>query len=165
MAPAQRAGAEPLLGPEAQLQQAMDLAYRYLGKRDRTEAEVRGHLAANEVGKASIDDAVDALVLQNYVDDARYARVFAEDRRNLDAWGSERIERRLRTLGVDAEHIAAAVNDREASDELEAAIALLRRRFAGAPDNARERERALGLLVRRGYDLDLAHDAVRALAR
>ena len=39
----------------------------------------------------------------------------------------------------------------------------------GAPDQAagegrlRQRERALGLLVRRGYELELAYDAVRAL--
>ena len=39
-----------------------------------------------------------------YVDDARYAQRFAEDRRRLDAWGSERIERRLRELGVEHEH-------------------------------------------------------------
>jgi hypothetical protein len=32
-------------------------------------------------------------------------------------------------------------------------------------DTKRERERALGLLVRRGYSLELAYDAVRAAER
>jgi regulatory protein len=44
---------------------------------------------------------------------------------------------------------------------MEAALALLRRRFPAAPDTARERDRALGMLVRKGYELDLAHDALR----
>ena len=39
---------------------------------------------------------------QGYLDDARFAQRFAEDRRTLDAWGAERIERRLRDAGVAA---------------------------------------------------------------
>jgi regulatory protein len=34
-----------------------------------------------------------------------------------------------------------------------------------APRTDRERERALGLLARRGYELELAYDAVRAFER
>ena len=40
-----------------------------------------------------------ALLEGSYLDDAAFARRFAEDRRNLDGWGSERIERRLAELG------------------------------------------------------------------
>jgi hypothetical protein len=48
--------------------------------------------------------------------------------------------------------------------QLERAIALLRGRgIACASD--RERDRALGLLVRRGYPLELAYEAVRAVER
>ena len=84
----------------------------------------------------------------------------------LDRWGSERIERRLRALGLGREHVAAALGaaeDREG--ELDAALAVLRRRFAAPPETDRERDRALGLLVRKGYELELAYDAVRALGR
>ena len=95
-----------------------------------------------------------------YVDDAGFARRFAEDRRNLDGWGAERIERRLRELGVDRQHIAAALAAGE-HDELAAATALLARRFPVPPDTPRDLERALGFLVRKGYDLELAHDALR----
>lgn len=155
-----------VLGEEVRRQRALDLGYRYLGKRDRTQAEVRRHLEARELDKASIDDAIEALVRQGYLDDARYARMFAEDRRRLDDWGPERIERRLLALGVDGEHVSAALADRDGAGDLDAAVALLRRRLGDAtPENERERERALRMLVRKGYDLELAYDAVRALAR
>ena len=157
---------EPGLSAEARLQRALELGYRYLAKRDRTQAEVRGHLAGKELDEASIDEAVATLVRQNYVDDARYARVFAEDRHKLDDWGPERIERRLLALGVEPGLVAEALSDRDAAGELEAALALLRRRLGDAiPASERERERALGMLVRKGYDLELAYDAVRALER
>ncbi|HEY1540541.1 MAG TPA: RecX family transcriptional regulator [Solirubrobacteraceae bacterium] len=157
---------EPVLGPEARLQRALDLAYRYLGKRDRTEAEVRRRLESKEIDDGSIEGAVEALVRQGYVDDERYARAFAEDRRKLDDWGPERIERKLLGLGIEPDLVAQALCDRDAAGELEAAVALLHRRLGAAiPATERERERALGILVRKGYDLDLAYDAVREFAR
>ena len=43
--------------PGARLQRAMDLAYRYLGHRARTVAEVRRHLEAKRCEPAAIDGA------------------------------------------------------------------------------------------------------------
>ncbi len=147
-------------------ERALELAFRHLGRRDRTEAELRQHLAAKDVGEAETDVAIAELARMGYLDDARYARTFAEDRRNLDGWGNERIERRLLTLGVDPEHIEAALGDRDGAGQLEAALELLQRRFRDAvPASERERERALGMLVRKGYELELAYDAVRAFER
>ena len=40
-----------------------------------------------------------------YSDDARYARVFTQDKRALEAWGNERIARALRERGVERELI------------------------------------------------------------
>jgi regulatory protein len=106
------------------------------------------------------EEVLDELRDGGYVDDAGFARRFAEDRRRLDDWGAERIERRLAALGVAREHIAAAVGD-AGHDDLEAAVALLARRFPVPPATPRERDRALGHLLRKGYGLELAHDALR----
>jgi regulatory protein len=150
-----------VLDPEDRLQRARDLAWRALNQRDRTVAELARALAAKRVDPASIDVVLGELLEQGYLDDARYAHRFADDRRRLDGWGAERIERRLRALGVDAELIAAALADQGPEEELEAALALLRRRFPDPPAGPRELERALGMLVRKGYELELARDALR----
>jgi regulatory protein len=147
------------------LQHALDLAYRYLGRRDRTVAEMRRHLEGKRVGPDTIDATVAELHEQGYLDDARFAQRFAEDRRTLDAWGAERIERKLREAGVPTEHIEAALGTQTADEAREAAIDLLRRRLPEPPRDDRGRERALGLLVRRGYDLEMAYEAVRAFER
>ena len=140
---------------------AVDLAFRFLTRRDRTVAEVRSRLAERGVGEEAIEHAVAELAATGYLDDARYAERFVEDRVNLDGWGSERIERRLVELGVAREHISAALRGRDFGTELDAALALLRRRWREPPADARDRERALGFLVRKGYDLELAYDAIR----
>jgi len=147
--------------PEARLQHAREVAWRSLNRRDRTEAELRVALAGKRVAPGEIELVVAELRDGGYVDDAAYAQRFAEDRRRLDAWGSDRIERRLLALGVDREHIAAALEAAGGPSELEAAVALLERRFPVVPETLRDRDRALGMLVRKGYGLELAHDALR----
>ena len=151
--------------PRARLQDALDLAYRHLGRRDRTVAEVRRYLGTKRIDPAEIDAAVAELTRQGYLDDARYARRFAEDRRTLDGWGAERIERRLLADGLHPETAAQALADEEPGDELARAVSVLRRRLFVPPHDDRARERALAHLVRRGYALDLAYDAVRAFER
>ena len=151
--------------PAVRLQHALDLSYRYLGHRDRTVAEVRRHLEAKRVEPDTIEAAIAELLEQGYLDDARYAVRFVEDRRTLDDWGSERIERKLLAVGVAPEHVAAALHAHDGHDELEAAVALLRRRFGVPPESDRDKERALGVLVRKGYELELAYDALRAFGR
>jgi regulatory protein len=147
--------------PEVRLQHGRDLAWRALNRRDHTVAEIARVLARKRVEPAVIDTVVGELCEQGYLDDERFAERFAEDRRRLDGWGAERIERKLATLGVDRELIAAAVGGQGADEELQAAVALLQRRFPDPPATPRDCERALGMLIRKGYELELAHDAIR----
>ena len=149
---------------EDTLELALQRAYRFLGHRDRTVAEMRKHLLAKGFDDDAAHAAVTELLEQGYLDDARFAQRFAEDRRRLDAWGTDRIEQRLLALGVPREHVGPALAE-GAEDELGAAVAVLRRRFPDPPETDRDRDRALGLLVRKGYALELAYDAVRALGR
>jgi regulatory protein len=147
--------------PEVRLQHAREVAWTALNRRDHTVAELARILTRKRVEPAVIDSVVGELCEQGYVDDERFAQRFADDRRRLDGWGAERIEQRLRALGMDAELIAAAVSSQDPETELEAAVALLRRRFPEPPATPRDCERALGMLVRKGYELELAHDAIR----
>ncbi len=119
------------------------------------------HPAAKRVEPSAIEAVVSELCEQGYLDDESYARRFAEDRRRLDTWGAERIERKLVSLGVDRNLIAAAIGEQGREDEMGAALELLARRFPQAPETPRDRDRALGMLVRKGYELELAYDALR----
>ena len=158
---AARADRARALDPEARLQHARDLAWRTLNRRDRTVLEVKRYLEDKRVEPEAIGLVLDELLEMGYLNDARFASTFADDRRRLDAWGNERIERRLLALGVDRDTVRAALAEQDGASELEAAVALLRRRFPQPPETPRDRDRALGMLVRKGYELELAYDALR----
>jgi regulatory protein len=102
------------------------------------------------------------LVDQDYLDDARFARLFAQDKRALEQWGSDRIRLTLNARGIDRELIDAAL---PAGRELDSAVAVLRRRFADPPRDRRGRDRALGVLLRKGYDPELALEALSTYMR
>lgn len=154
-------------GPPAgqELRRAVDLAYRALSSRDRTEAELRAFLERKRAEPAAIERALAQVRAGGYVDDARYALRFAEDKRSLERWGSERIERDLIRRGVAPDLVDAALAAQDAQEELSLARGLLTDRFAaGLPDD-RARDRAWRMLVRRGFAPELAYDAVRAHER
>jgi regulatory protein len=153
-------------GPPGAGREPLELAYRYLNRRDRTEGEVRKHLAGKGVEPDAVEGAIETLREQGYVDDARYARLFAEDKRALEGWGTERIRGTLALRGIDRDLIeAAVVADGGNGSEMERALEILRRRFPAPPRERRDRDRALAVLLRKGYDTDLALDALTAHAR
>jgi regulatory protein len=146
--------------PERERERAIQLGYRAVGYRDRTVAEFRTFLERKRVEPEAIADAVVELTAAGLLDDARFARRFAEDKRELDLWGTERIARDLHRRGIAPDLIERVVADRSREAELETAVVLLEQRLP-APRDDRDRDRAWRLLIRRGYDSDVAYEAVR----
>ncbi|MGH2891331.1 MAG: regulatory protein RecX [Solirubrobacteraceae bacterium] len=148
---------------------ALALGCAYLNRRERTIAEMRTHLLCRGVAEPLVDETVRTLADQRLLDDERFARLFVADKRELEHWGGERIRRGLQARGIDRELVdaalAAAVDDGEPQTELDRALAVLRSRFPVPPADRRERERALGVLLRKGYESELALDALAAHAR
>ena len=141
----------------------LTLAYCYLNRRERTVAEVRAHLESRGLGAGATEPVLAELMAQGYLDDQRFARLFAQDKRELQHWGEERIRRGLEARGIEPELAAAAAREKgEGPTESDQALELLRRRIPHPERGRRQRERALGLLLRRGYEYEVADAAIRA---
>lgn len=151
--------------PKRPQKDPFELALRAVSRRERTEAELREWLAARGCEPEGIDAAVGELLSTGTVDDARYARLFAEDKREFSGWGSARIRAALAERGVAREVIDRTVAaDGGYDDEVGRASSLLVRRGESLDDDA-SRARALGFLARRGYELEVAYEAVRGFDR
>jgi regulatory protein len=147
--------------PPPDLKRALAHAHRAIGRREQTVAEIRALLERRGVEEPTAEAAVGELLASGLLDDARFARRFAGDKRELDQWGGRRIAGELGRRGVGAAEIAAVVDEAGRDDELETALVLLGRRMPQPPQDDRERDRAWRLLVRRGYEPELAYEAVR----
>lgn len=142
----------------------LELALRALGRRERSVAELRRWLAERGVAKDEVETVVVRLEEIGELDDARFARRYAEDKRELSGWGSERIRGALGERGVAAEHIEAALGEEAEAEQVSRAARLLARREA-ALDSEADRARALGFLNRKGFSYEVAHEAIRASLR
>jgi len=121
---------------------------------------MRRHLLSRDIEAAAVDAALTRLTEDGYLDDARFARLFAEDKRSLEQWGSERIRDGLIARGIDRDLVEGILDEESPEGELERARAVLQRRFPAATEDRRERERALAVLLRKGYDYELARAAL-----
>ena len=146
-------------------QRAFERALKSISVRERTESEVKDFLTRRGYEREVIGDVVRALREEGLVDDAGYARRFAEDKRLIDQWGSDRIAMDLRRRGIAPQLIDVALTTHDRDSEMRTALLLLRRRYPRAPRDDRERDRAWQMLVRRGYSPDLSYDAIRTWER
>ena len=155
-----------MLDTDDRLEHTLELSYRYLNRSDRTVSEIRQHLEHKRVEAETLQRAIETLIGQGYLDDARFARQFAADKREFEQWGNDRIRRGLLSRGIDREQVDTALEEPATDEtELDRALAVLRMRFPSAPRDRRERDRALGVLLRKGYDSEIALDALAAHVR
>ena len=147
------------------LDEVLARCYRHLGDREHSVAELRERLARAKFDDELIEQALAAVAEQGYLDDVRYARLLVQDRRAIDGWGSERIRSRLRAAGIERDLIDEALAGIDHAAEMEAALAVLARRCPGALEDDRDRQRAFGILIRLGYESELAYDVVREARR
>jgi regulatory protein len=141
-----------------------ELALRALSYKERTEAELRDWLSAREVAEDEVEEVIALLAEAGAIDDAAFARRYAADKRELAGWGPERIAVALDARGVGRRQIDSALAGEDETAQLERAVGLLGDRGIRC-DSEHERQRALALLVRRGYSKELAYEAVRAAGR
>jgi regulatory protein len=139
---------------------AFERALEALAHRERTTAELGAWLAERGYERADVEAALERLIEAGAIDDERFAARFAEDKRELRGWGPERIRTALSGRGLDPATIDAALAADGQESQLGRALQLLEGR-SEAPVDERSRARALAFLARRGYDSELAYEAVR----
>lgn len=137
-----------------------ELAVRALSRKERSAAELATWLEERGVEPADVEAVMDRLTAIGELDDERFARLFADDKRTLAGWGSERVREALLARGVAPDHIEAALAGDSEEVQIGRAGDLLVRRGRPLGTEA-EKTSALGYLTRRGYSYEIAHEAIR----
>ena len=143
---------------------AFKVALAALRSKERTNTELTAWLERRGYGAAEIEAAIGRLTEVGELDDERFARRYADDKRELRGWGAERIREALLARGVAPSLAEAAVEADSHEAQVRRARDLL---TGGARPLAKDadRARALGYLTRRGYEYEIAYEAIRLAAR
>lgn len=135
-----------------------------IGRKERTEAEMRDWLSKREVESAEIERVLSYLIENLAIDDRRFAIGYAQDKRSLAGWGNSRIRSVLLDRGIPRDLIEMALERDGGESEVDRATQVLIKKGQDIDDD-RGRQRALGLLARRGFSAEDAYAAIRRAAR
>ena len=146
----------------------LEAALRFLEARQRSAAEVRRRLLLHGYRADLVDGAIGRLLDLAIIDDAAFAHAWVESRDRARPRGERALRRELAAKGVDRETVDGAIEERDAAApdaDADAARRLLDRNaraLARVADPRARRQRAYALLVRNGFDSELAMSSVRA---
>ena len=143
-----------------------DYAVKALGRRMRTESELRRLLAAKaepgEPGQSAIRAVIAQLKERKYLDDRSYAETFTRLRQENEKLGSRRVRQKLAEKGVPANIAQAAIDARyQGSDEEALARAHLERKRIHKPENEKETARVVRRLASAGFSTGTIHKILR----
>lgn len=146
---------------ESESGEAFDRALTHISSSMKTRRQMEDFLRGKGYVPAVIDDVLRRLEEYGYVDDAEYARAYAEGARKDS--GRRAVEAGLLKRGVPAEIAAEAAAGISDAEEEETALRLLRKYMRGKePDEATLR-RAARYLSGRGFGYETVRAALRGL--
>lgn len=157
---------EPELEAESAEKQALrayNAAVRLLASRDHSIAELTRKLLKREHSADAIQSAIDQLTVSNYVNDARYAQLYTEQRIDR-GYGPRYIRAKLRERGLEVILIDAALAQ-PSIEWAECAQTILEKRFDADAITSLEKRltaRIARFLEARGFS---SGDAIKALKR
>lgn len=153
---------------------ALEIAVRFLAPRPRTRLEVERRLRRAGADSGVIDATLERLAELGYLDDAAFARWWADQRDRHAPRGRRLIEAELRRSGVPREVIEAYRDEHDSPErppedaalpgtEAERARQALAAHLRGRPMPVEfDARRRLGMfLVRRGFDPETVRGALR----
>ena len=139
---------------------ALDRTYNFLSYRDRSRKEIVTYLRGKQYEDEQIDQIVDRLTTQGFIDDDRFARNWTRNRQEFDNKSLRQVKAELIQKGIDATTIEIIFS----SDEIESEHAIvaryietknLRRRY---PDN----QKLIQHLAGKGFRIDIIKAALEA---
>ena len=134
-------------------------ALRRLTGQDYTAAALRHKLQMKRFSAEEVQQAVDRLISEGYLNDQHYAERFVAAAQQSGRYVGYRLRQELRRRGVPPYLIDQVLQDAwDDGDDVTRARELLERRYVGFnPQVAddRQRRRIAGFLQRRGYGSDM----------
>lgn len=146
-------------------QKAWSEALRQVGRRPRTEKELRQYLRRKGYLMPLIDRIVRRLKEQRYLDDADFAAAWTEQRIYSQKKGRMLIRQELQQKGVCQDMIRHTLEQVPADDERRLACELALKKWQQTSgDAAAKKRKTAAFLMRRGYSAQIAAVAVRQAA-
>lgn len=145
------------IGARRAYNKAVDL----LSRRDHSRKELLDKLRQKGYGEYAVE-AIEKLADYGYIDDRRFARIFAEELIRLKSYGKKRVERELYRKGVERDIICEVISECDFPSEKLAEI--IERKYSRYLNDEKGVNKTVNALLRLGYTYTEIRDAIREIA-
>jgi len=146
--------------------ETLDRLRHWCASQERAHSDVRRKLASWGVYGDEVEQLLTELISEGYLNEARFARAFAEGKYRIKRWGWNKIEAGLRQKGISAFSMQEAKAAYEAHDHADTLQQLLlkKRDSIHEADPFKRKAKLMRFALSKGYSYAQVRAAFDALA-
>jgi regulatory protein len=140
-------------------------AAAYCSLAEHCQHEVREKMKAWEVPEEMVDNIIDHLKEEQFIDEERYCRAFVDDKLKHNKWGCIKIRYELLRKRIPSDLIIEVFSNLDEEEYLAMAKSLMekKRKEIKAKDDYERRNKLYRFMAGRGFELEITERAYAAL--
>lgn len=148
-------------------EQALQKARHYCGYQERSHTEVKEKLYSFGLRSTDVDEILSTLIEENYLNEERYAAMFAGGKFRMKQWGRVKIKYELKQKRVSEYCIKKAIKEIDEEDYLKTLEKLAITKWDSVTgegvNHFVKMSKTTDYLVQKGYEMDLVRAVVARL--
>ena len=148
------------------IERAKSRAINYISGKLKTKYEVRLKLKEKDFTEDIIDEVIDILEKEEYLNDRLYCEVFIEDKKQLNGYGKNKIKSLLIQKGVSKSVFENFLDEFEYEEEFDNAQKMGIKKLnllSNEEDIFKKKQKLINYLAYRGFSFDVINDVLREI--
>lgn len=139
----------------------------YCAYQERCHSEVKSKCIEIGLRGAEIDEAIAALISDNFLNEERFARAFAGGKFRTKQWGRKKILMELKQRQISAYCIKKGMEEIDGDDYDKTLNTLAAKKYASlrGEQYLKRKYKTMQYLLQKGYEPELIQDAVEQIAK
>ena len=148
------------------IERAKSRAINYISGKLKTKYEVRLKLKENGFAEDVIDEVLDILEKEEYLNDKIYCEIFIEDKKKINGYGKNKIKSLLIQKGISKNIFEDFLNEFEYDEEFDNALKMGIKKLellSNEEDNFKKKQKIINYLTYRGFGFDVINDVLKEI--
>ena len=148
------------------IERAKSRAINYISGKLKTKYEVRLKLKENDFAEDVIDEVLDILEKEEYLNDRVYCEIFIEDKKKLNGYGKNKIKSLLIQKGISKNIFEDFLDEFEYDEEFDNALKMGIKKLellSNEEDNFKKKQKIINYLTYRGFGFDVINDVLKEI--
>jgi len=135
----------------------------YCSRSEKCEFDVRKKLEGTELEHNQIDELIDYLIENKYIDNKRYAEFFTNDKFKFNKWGKQKIRMHLNQKQISSALIQNALNTIDLKEYRKTLKEIIEKKLKSTKeqDKYKLKEKIIRNALSKGFEIDLIYELIK----